>query len=232
VNRGGAFEPVHPMPGAVACTIVPKAGFAQARVTARSFRRHHPGIPFYTLLADRVDGAFDPAAEPFTLVELDRLELPDRGRRLFSHPPFALACALTPRWIAGLLDRGFRRVVFFKQETMLVGSVAPLFERLDRAPIVLTPHLTAPLEGEGALERERLILLAGSYNGGVVGVSEGATSRAFLDWWAARLDEGCRHDVASGWHFEQRWLDLVPGFFEGAVVERDPGFNCGHWSLP
>jgi hypothetical protein len=33
-------------------------------------------------------------------------------------------------------------------------------------------------------------------------------------------------------HFEQRWLDLVPAFFEDVHVVRDPGFNVGHWNLP
>jgi hypothetical protein len=33
-------------------------------------------------------------------------------------------------------------------------------------------------------------------------------------------------------HYEQRWLDLVPGLFEGVHILRDPGFNVAHWNLP
>ena len=97
---------------------------------------------------------------------------------------------------------------------------------------MLTPHLTAPAGTADGLDRERTVLLTGSFNGGVLGVSQGATARGFLDWWASRLAEGCRHDVAAGWHFEQRWLDLVPAYFPGVAIARDPGFNSGHWSLP
>ena len=55
---------------AAACTIVDKRQLAHARVTARSFAQHNPGIPFFTGLADRVHGAYDPAAEPFATIEL------------------------------------------------------------------------------------------------------------------------------------------------------------------
>jgi len=42
----------------------------------------------------------------------------------------------------------------------------------------------------------------------------------------------CRHDVAKGMHWEQRWIDLVPALFEDVCILRDPGANVGHWNLP
>ena len=33
-------------------------------------------------------------------------------------------------------------------------------------------------------------------------------------------------------HFEQRWINLVPGLFDGVRVLRDPAANVGHWSFP
>jgi hypothetical protein len=59
-----------------ACTIVAKSYLSLGRVLARSFRRHHPEIPFLTLLAAEVDGYFDPATEPFELLHLSELEIP------------------------------------------------------------------------------------------------------------------------------------------------------------
>ena len=44
------------------CTIAAKRNLALGRVVCRSFQRHHPNVPAYLLLADRVDGCFDPAA--------------------------------------------------------------------------------------------------------------------------------------------------------------------------
>ena len=48
---------------ALACgTIVAKSYLSFARVLAASFRRYHPAIPFFVLLADEVDGYFEPFA--------------------------------------------------------------------------------------------------------------------------------------------------------------------------
>ena len=46
-----------------ACTIVSKNYLPFARVLARSYVEHHPGVRFFVLLVDRVDGYFDPAEE-------------------------------------------------------------------------------------------------------------------------------------------------------------------------
>ena len=56
-----------------ACTIAAKARLPSARVVARSFAEHHPGVPCFVLLADEVEGCFDPAAEPYDLLGLDVL---------------------------------------------------------------------------------------------------------------------------------------------------------------
>ena len=215
-----------------ACTIVAKPLLAQARVVARSIRAHNPGLPVFTLLADEVDGWFEPAAEPFTLVRLQDLDLPSLPAFRFRHAQQPLSYACTPGLLAHLLDRGFDRVLFFKQETMVLDDLGPLLEPLAQAPVVLTPHLPDPLTGPDATARELNILLSGVYNVGVVGVSRHPVARRFLAWWHERVAEACHHDVAGGLHFEQRWVDLALSFFEGVRVLRDPTCNIGHWALP
>jgi len=39
-------------------------------VLARSFKNHHPDVPFFLLLADEPQGCFDPEHEPFVLRRL------------------------------------------------------------------------------------------------------------------------------------------------------------------
>jgi hypothetical protein len=96
----------------------------------------------------------------------------------------------------------------------------------------LTPHVQGPIEAADAVEREAEILLAGVFNVGFLGVADTGSGRAFLAWWQDRLIEHCRRDVEAGMHFEQRWLELAPVFFDGVHVIRDPAFNIGHWNLP
>jgi hypothetical protein len=140
--------------------------------------------------------------------------------------------AATPFLLAHLLDRGFERLLFFKQESLVLGDHAEVLDRLTRHPLVLTPHLLSPLAGPDGAARELNILQSGVFNVGLLGVAAGDASRHFLRWWQDRVDTHCAHAVADGIHYEQRWLDLVPAYFPAAHVLRDPAFNVAHWNLP
>jgi hypothetical protein len=205
---------------------------ALARVLSRSFRLHHPGVPFFVLLADEVEGCFDPGLEPFELVALDDLDLPqpDRLRFRYAKQPFSYAC--TPWLLQHLLARGFQRVLFFKQESLVLAPMDDAIERLDRCAVLLTPHLVAPLEGSDGADRERIVLLSGVFNVGFVGMADRGDTSRLLSWWGERTSTGCLHAVDRGMHFEQRWLDLAPGYFEGVEYLRDPAYNVAHWNLP
>jgi hypothetical protein len=165
----------------------------------------------------------DPAAEPFEVIPLGDLEVPPRLPRELSR--LELTYALTPRLLSHLLDRGFERLLFVKQESMVTGSLEGVFELLGNASVALTPHLLKPTPPDAEVP----ILLAGVFNGGLVGVSRRGTE--FLSWWRERVEESCIHDVAAGLHYEQRWLDLVPGLFADHALVRDPAVNVGHWNL-
>jgi hypothetical protein len=211
-----------------ACTIAAKARLPSARVVASSFAEHHPGVPFFVLLADEVEGCFDPGAEPYELLGLDALELPDLRARCFRYEREQLSYALTPTLLRCVLDRGFERVLFLKQESLVCGSLEEAVARLDDAALLLTPHLLEPL----APERELNVLQSGVYNLGFLAAADRPPARAFLTWWEERLATGCRHAVEEGLHWEQRWADLAPSLFPEVGVLRDERVNVGHWNLP
>lgn len=216
---------------AAAATIVAKPYWAFARVLARSFRQWHPEIPFFVLVADEMDEAGAGQDEPFKAIPWHDLALPHPERLRFRYAQQPLSYACTPFLLEHLLDRGFQRVVFFKQETLVLASVAALFDRLATASVLLTPHLVSPPETDAAA-RELNILLSGTFNVGVLGVSDRPAARRLLAWWQDRLTTGCRHDVAAGMHFEQRWLDLAAAYCDETAVLRDPSYNVAHWNLP
>ena len=211
-----------------ACTFAAKARLPSARVVARSFAEHHPGVPFFVPLADEVEGCFDPAAEPYELLGLDALDLPDLRARCFRYEREQLSYALTPTLLRCVLDRGFERVLFLKQESLVCGSLDEAVARLDDTAVLLTPHLLEPL----APERELTILQSGVYNLGFLAVADRPPARAFLGWWEDRLGTECRHAVEEGLHWEQRWADLAPSLFPDVGVLRDERVNVGHWNLP
>jgi hypothetical protein len=213
-------------------TIVAKRELPYARVLARSLAEHHPESPVVVLLSDEVEDCFDPASEPFELLTLADLRIPDAARFRFLHRRLPLSYASTPYFLSALLELGFEKAVFLKQESVVLANQAPMLAALSEAPIVLTPHLLAPLAGHDGHSRELNILQSGTFNGGVVGVRGSATAGRFLEWWQDRVFAHCAHAVARGMHYEQRWLDLVPAYFRDVRVLRDPAANLGHWNLP
>jgi hypothetical protein len=213
-------------------TIVARSYLSYARVLAASFRQHHPDVPFFVLLADEVDGYFDPETEPFRLLHLDQVNIPDLRRVRFQYSQQELSYAVTPYLLSYLLDQGFGGAAFLKQESLVAGDMSGVLELIGAHSIVLVPHLLEPLTGPDRFEREFNILQSGIYNVGFLGVSDTPAGRDFLTWWQDRISRNCLHDVPNGMHFEQRWLDLVPAYFEDCCIVRERGFNVGHWNLP
>jgi hypothetical protein len=218
--------------GLAGVTIAAKGTLALARVVARSFAEHHPGVPFFVLLADEVDGFFDPAQEPYELLLLRDVEIPERERFTFGLRREPLSYAATPYAISKLLALGYQRVLFIKQESFVLGELRTVASSLPAGGIGLTPHLLEPLGGADGEDRELTILLSGVFNAGLVAVAGDGTSSDLLSWWQDRVHRHCRHAVAEGMHYEQRWLDLASAYFPNITVLHDAGLNVGHWNLP
>jgi len=212
------------------CSIISKSFLAHARTLAASLAVHHPEVRFIVLLADRVDGSFDPAAEPFEMIFLEDLGNREAVARMcFYYTPFELCCALR-----GLLHRYMqertqaRAWLQLDADTMVWGDLSPVFEAVERASVTLTPHLLAP--DIGYRDRpETLVSRFGMFNAGCVGVSRDA-GKAFIDWFVDRLELFCFRDSFGGF-VDQRWLTFVPIFFKDASVLHHPGVNIAYWNL-
>lgn len=140
--------------------------------------------------------------------------------------------AVKPYLLSHLLDRGFHRAAFLDADLLILGDLTLLLAPADDPAILLTPHLLTPLAGEARIARELNILQSGVYNAGFLGVSDSPTACRFLEWWQDRLYLHCQYALAEGMYYDQRWLDLVPAFFEDIGIVRDPRFNVAHWNLP
>ncbi len=220
-----------PAPDGAVCTIISKNYLPYARVLMRSVAEHHPELERFVLLVDEVDGYFDPKAEPFTLVALSELAVPNLVGLCFRYTLLELNTALKPSLMAHLFARrGLAKVVYLDPDILVLGSLGRLFARLDDAAIVLTPHLTAPLPDDGLVPSEINILQAGTYNLGFIALRAGTSARALLGWWEARLADRCQMAVERGMHVDQKWIDLVPGFFDDVAIVRDPSWNVAYWN--
>ena len=145
-----------------ACTIVAKNYLPFARVLARSFAEHHPGGRFFVLLVDRNDGHVRPEEEPFTLVEVEELtNVPELGPFLMKYTILEASTAVKPFFLELLFDRyELANLVYFDPDILILGSLDQLAARVEKSSIVLTPHLTTPIDDD-AHPGELAILQAG-----------------------------------------------------------------------
>ena len=55
------------------CTVITKSYLPYARTLASSLAEHNPDVDLYVLLADKVDGYFDPSLESLKFIYLEDL---------------------------------------------------------------------------------------------------------------------------------------------------------------
>lgn len=213
------------------CTIVSANYLPFARVLAASFRAQHPRSRFVTLLVDRIEGRFDPAAEPFEVLPVEELPtLPDPLPFLFKYTIMEANTAVKPYLLQHLLARGAGRVVYLDPDILLFRPLAAVERALEDSNIVLVPHLTAPIDDDRHPD-ELAVLRSGAYNLGFLGLADSDVTRAFLAWWGDRIFDRCISRVEEGLFVDQKWIDLVPGMFERVHILTHPGYDVAYWNL-
>ncbi|MEM1181637.1 MAG: glycosyltransferase [Acidobacteriota bacterium] len=215
-----------------ACTIVSKNYICYARVLCRSFLEHHPQGRFFVILVDRNDGHINPEEEEFTLLEAeDLVNIPELRAFLFKYTLLECNTAVKPYVLGHLADtHGLDNIVYFDPDILITGSLDALDGLLAEHSVVLTPHLTHPID-DGAYPGEQAILQSGTYNLGFVALRTDATGRRLMRWWQERLFDKCVVRIPDGLFVDQKWMDLVPGLYEDVFVLRHPGYNVAYWNL-
>lgn len=210
-----------------ACSIVAKNYLAHARVVSRSFLRHNPGARMFMLLIDDVEGYFDPTQEPFELVRLEDLGIPDLAALRARYSVLELATAVKPFLLRRLLER-VERLLYLDPDIEVFDALEPLFAALETKAILLTPHILKPVD-DGKMPDEKTFLQCGAYNLGFIGVSRRAGP--MLAWWEERCRKYCLVEAGQSLFVDQKWIDLVPGMFEGVEIVADPSYNVAYWNL-
>ena len=203
-----------------------------AKVLLASAKRHHPEATFYLCLAD--EKTFDPHFYPADGVETvlaEDLGIPDFRGFAFRYDIMEFNTALKPFMIRHLLAKGHGSVIYFDPDIEVFAPLDDVFSLLDAgASFVLTPHLTKPAERD-MYPDDVGIMRAGIYNLGFLAVGAGDEADGVLRWWSRRLLYQCVNDQANGIFVDQKFMDLVPGFADGARVLRNTGYNVAYWNL-
>ncbi len=213
-----------------ACTIVSRNYLSHALILAESFTRHEGGR-FYLLVVDRIPPGVE--IPPYVeLIDPDDLQLPYLYEMCFKYDVTELSTAVKPTLLAHLMEvRGERRVAYLDPDILVTRPLTELHRSMRRASIVLIPHLLDDIPLDNHRPNEQDILIAGSYNLGFLGLRQHKDTARLLDWWAERLRDLCRVSPSEGLMTDQRWIDLVPGYFSTSAVLRDDTYDVAYWNL-
>ncbi|MEN9643742.1 MAG: hypothetical protein RL238_411 [Actinomycetota bacterium] len=212
-------------------TIVARNYLPQARVLAATFRAHHPGARFTTLVIDGSDDdRSDTAAGDILLVSDLGLPVDEWHPMAAMYTVMEFATALKPaalRHVLRALPHG-EAVAYIDPDIQVMQPFDDVFRRAGEHGIGITPHLLQPMPRDGRTPDEAVIMHAGMYNLGFLCV--GTAALPMLDWWHERMRTDAVVDLHNALFTDQRWIDWVPSLY-AHTVERDPGLNVAYWNI-
>ena len=131
------------------------------------------------------------------VLEVEKLGLPDFLSLAFKFDILELNTGVKPSFLKYLFAQGAEKVLYFDPDIYIFGAVDPIYEALDKASVVLTPHILSPTPDVGHVY-ERDFLGTGVFNLGFVAVANSDQGREFLDWWEERCLSFCFEDLRAG----------------------------------
>lgn len=186
----------------------------------------------FVLFLDPPAGFVSLDAANFQTILTSDLEIPNLAGFLFKYTVLEASTAVKPYLLDYLLERyGIEKLLYIDPDILILNSLDPLRDDLDEANILLTPHLLSPIPADDRRLTEHDILKSGVYNLGFLGLRNSLESKRLLRWWSDKLYHHCIVDIAQNLFVDQRWMDLVPGLFDGVKILRDPGYNVAYWNL-
>lgn len=227
-RRANHAKPARPL---AIFTICSNNYIGLARNFLRKAGKHHPEAELFLCLADEpcdVPGFYPGGC---TLVLARDLGIAGFDNFAFRYDVMELNTALKPYMFLKLLEDDFNTVLYFDPDIEIYRHLDEVLEPLaSGVSLLLTPHLTAPAEDSAFID-DIIIMKAGIYNLGFLGVSNCEEAKIIVQWWARRLAFQCISAQHQGIFVDQKFMDLVPGFAANALVLRDHTLNAAYWNL-
>ena len=207
-------------------TIVAQNYLAYAQALMASIRRVHATAKTYIVVIDLDFVHPDHSSTYLTAIDLLKdAQIVERQRLRYDVIEFATS--LKARALEHVLH-DVSIAVFVDPDCMVFGSLEEIVAPALDNQIVLTPHRISPAPLDGLEPSEETIKRYGIFNLGFIAVSK--DSLPFLAWWDERLMRYSSISPSQTLFTDQRWIDLVPGYF-ACSISRHPGANVAPWNL-
>jgi len=210
----------------------------RARVLAATLRRQHPDWVIWAVLTDKAPDGFelDWNAEGYDhVITAEDLVGPSAEQWLFGHDVVEACTAVKGAAMQRILkEPDCEKLFYFDPDIAVLNPMSEVVDLLDDNSIVLTPHQIEPepqANKRAIMDNEIASLTYGVFNLGFIAICNDGEGRRFAKWWDERLQDWCHDRLDIGVFVDQKWCNLVPCFFDGVKVLRDPGYNVASWNL-
>lgn len=212
-------------------TIASKNYFAYVRTIMQSLEASNPHMDRFAVVVDELDDEFVALPRNFELLELDKLELPHPNCFKFRYDIMEFNTAVKPFAILKLFET-YDRVIYLDPDIFVYKKLQLVEDALDNGyNFVFTPHFNGLFEDDGMHPDEPDIMQAGIYNLGFIALNKCKDTLEMVSWWADKLEYQCINEQEKGIFVDQKWMDLVPGYYENVCILHNSGLNVAYWNL-
>lgn len=218
------------------CTIITYDYLFYAQALQASFKHFHADIPLHVFIAD----------EGLSLSTI-KVDLPNT--HFYTTDTFekdTMAQALHKKYVEGeedydkfrwsmksvfmrflLEEKACEKVIFLDPDLYFFNDGSFLFQALDDAHIILTPHWRSS-DPKTDLINFNLLSYCGLFNAGFIGATKDGIPA--LNQWAEWCLFKCLKDRLLSHFDDQGYLDLLPIYFEKVKIIRHKGCNVANWN--
>ncbi|MDJ0743967.1 MAG: glycosyltransferase [Xenococcaceae cyanobacterium MO_167.B27] len=202
------------------------------RVLFNSLKKYHPESELFLCLADKKDHNFPLKLDNIQIVEAEKLNITNFLDFAFRYDIMEFNTALKPFMMQLLIEEyKFEQVIYLDPDIELFAPMESVVSALDNgADFVITPHITQPSEGD-AYPGDIGVMQSGIYNLGFIAVSNSKDVISFIHWWGRKLRFQCVNDQLNGIFVDQKFINLLPAFYDKVKILRDTNLNVAYWNL-
>lgn len=205
---------------------------AQAVTLGKSLLQHNPHYIFKIGLVDKKNPQIEYSVIPYDIIEVEDISIPAFDEMFKRYNITELNTAVKPYYFQYFFEtcKAANKFIFLDPDILVYRPFAELEEALKENDIIITPHLSTPINDDKILD-ETDFLNSGLYNLGFLALKRGRESQKFLEWWAKRLETKAYINFARGLFTDQIWINFVPLFFKNVLIFCHPGYNMAYWNM-
>jgi len=126
----------------------------------------------------------------------------------------------------------YEKVLYLDCDLFFCSDFRFLYDELSSCNFLLTPHWRN-IDPNIASNYENLhfhkLFQEGIFNAGFIGVSRGGEN--ILDWWTNVCEYKCEKKRAEGLYDDQKYLDVIPIYFNKVKILQHRGCNISTWNF-